>query len=231
MELNSALELGGLTPSLSTLVKAREATSKKILCMVRPRAAGFVYTEKEKEVMRDDAKRFLEHGADGIVFGFLNEDHTVNQAWTAEMVRLIHSYHKEAVFHKAFDETADLNAACEELIALGIDRILTSGGKESVMAGADAIHHLIHTYGEKVEILPGGGITPENILSVLKKTGAVQFHMSAKENRSDNGSYPAVSADRIRRTLTALHYGLSDNRRILSDEDVGMLKDPFDPIR
>lgn len=231
IELNSALECGGLTPSLSAFTQARKATDKKLLCMVRPRSAGFVYTEAEKEVMIEDACYFLEHGADGIVFGFLKKDDTIDVRAVRNMCELIHSYGKEAVFHKAFDLTANLSESCQTLISLKIDRILTSGGKDTVLKGASALHTLIHTYGQQIEILPGGGITPDNILTVLQKTGATQFHMSAKEMKQDHGTYPAVCADRIRRTLTALHYGLSDNRRILSDEDMGMLKDPFDPIR
>jgi copper homeostasis protein len=212
IELNSALECGGLTPSLSAFTQARKATDKKLLCMVRPRSAGFVYTEAEKEVMIEDACYFLEHGADGIVFGFLKKDDTIDVRAVRNMCELIHSYGKEAVFHKAFDLTANLSESCQTLISLKIDRILTSGGKDTVLKGASALHTLIHTYGQQ-------------------KTGATQFHMSAKEMKQDHGTYPAVCADRIRRTLTALHYGLSDNRRILSDEDMGMLKDPFDPIR
>lgn len=147
------------------------------------------------------------------------------------MCELIHSYGKEAVFHKAFDLTGNLSESCQILISFNIDRILTGSGKESVLEGASAIHTLIHTYGQQIEILPVGGITPGNVLTVLQKTGATQFYMNAKQKKQDHGAYPSISTDRIRRTRTALHYGLSDNRRILSDEDVGMLKDPFDPIR
>lgn len=176
IELNSALELGGLTPSLHTFLKARESTGRKLLCMVRPRGAGFVYTDAEKEIMLEDARCFLEHGADGIVFGFLKQDDTIDEEYTDRMVQLIHAYHAQAVFHKAFDLTRDLHVSSETLIRLGVDRILTGGGKDSVNDGASVIHDLIHTYGQHIEILPGGGITPANILSILARTGAAQFH-------------------------------------------------------
>ena len=120
------------------------------------------------------------------------------------MVQLIHSYGKEAVFHKAFDETPDLFAACETLVSLGIDRILTSGGKPDVLKGADVIEKLIREYGERIEILPGGGVSEANIRSVLEKTASKQTHMSAKVMIEQSGTYPAVSAERIRNILNQI---------------------------
>ncbi|MBQ4253213.1 MAG: copper homeostasis protein CutC, partial [Erysipelotrichaceae bacterium] len=128
IELNSALELGGLTPSIESLRFLKERVTQKICCMVRPRGGDFIYSDNEFEVMKKDAALLLESGADGIVFGFLKDDHTVDVARTKEMADLIHSQGKQAVFHKAFDDTSDLNQALEDLIGCGIDRILTSGG-------------------------------------------------------------------------------------------------------
>lgn len=204
IELNCALELGGLTPSLSTLKQAVALTDKPVIAMVRPRGAGFVYNETEKQTMYEDAVLFLENGAAGIVFGSLDEDQTVDEDFTAEMVRLIHSYGKQAVFHKAFDETPDLSAACETLIRLGIDRILTSGGRPDVSSGSAMISHLLSVYGDRIEILPGGGVSENNISDVLRTTGAKQIHMSAKVTVTQSGTYPAVSADRIRQIINKI---------------------------
>ena len=193
IELNCALSEGGLTPSLATLRMAREITQIPILCMVRPRGAGFHYTAKEKELMRKDAELFLSEGADGIVFGSLQENR-IDEAFTEQMVQLIHSYGKTAVFHKAFDETEDFSEAMETLIGLGCDRILTSGGQPDCFAGRKIIRELIEKAAGRIEILPGGGITEQNIRQILQASGTRQFHMSAKALRKDISPYYAVDA-------------------------------------
>jgi copper homeostasis protein len=203
IELNCALELGGLTPSLST-VKQAVSLGKPVIAMVRPRGAGFVYNEAEKAVMYQDAQLFLESGVSGIVFGSLNRDQTVDAAFTRKMVQLIRSYGKQAVFHKAFDETPDLMQACETLIGLGVERILTSGGMPDVLLGAEVIRNLIKVYGGRIEILPGGGVSEGNIHRVLEETASRQIHMSAKVLTEQSGTYPAVSADRIRNILNQI---------------------------
>ncbi len=225
IELNSGLELGGLTPSLSTFRLARQYTDKKIICMVRPRTAGFVYTEAEKKVIFQDAQTFLEEGADGIVFGFLNEDNTIDTDATSQMVSLIHGYGKEAVFHKAFDETEQPRVSCSLLIDLGIQRILTSGHEETTLKGIETIRSLQEEFGNEIEILPGGGITADNIVTILQQSGCTQFHMTAKSNRNDNGTYQAVDASNIRKVLRQIEYSLQENHHIKTREDDAMLWD------
>ena len=230
IELNSALELGGLTPSLSTLREVKKNVSVPVMTMVRPRGAGFCYSLQEKQIMFLDAEVFLKEGADGIVFGFLNPDHTVDEETTAKMVSLIHGYGKEAVFHKAFDETPDPFQAAQTLINLGVQRILTSGQKADVIAGIDLLTKLQDAYGSQIEILPGGGVKADNIVALLDTTGCMQFHMSAKETRNDSGSYPAVSADNIRKVLVNLQAALHQENT-LTREDQDMLRnDSFENI-
>lgn len=202
IEFNSALELGGLTPSLSSFLAIRKKTDKTIIPMVRNRGAGFIYTQDEKNIMYEDAKLFLENGADGIVFGSLNEDHTVDQEFTRRMCNLIHSYGKTAVFHKAFDDAEDPYEAIEALIACGANRILTSGKETDALKGAPLIRELIDTYGTKIEILPGGGVSEDNAAEILNLTKAGQIHMSAKETIEQDGQYFAVSSSRIRKILS-----------------------------
>ena len=221
IELNCALELGGLTPSIETFRLARARTEKKIICMVRPRPAGFVFNDDEKETMYRDAETFLAEGADGIVFGCLNDDLTVDADFAGRMCSLIHSYGKEAVFHKAFDETPDQEAACGVLISAGADRILTSGGAPDVISGLSRIASLRKKYGSRIEILPGGGVNEDTVLQLLKETGCTSFHMSAKSVRKDCGEYFAVDAAKIRTVLDRLR---SAFRRELSGEDIRMLK-------
>ncbi|MBQ1826401.1 MAG: hypothetical protein II126_00390, partial [Erysipelotrichaceae bacterium] len=118
----------------------------------------------------------------GIVFGFLKDDHTVDVARTKEMTDLIHSHGKQAVFHKAFDDTSDLDQALEDLIGCGIDRILTSGGSvyPHIIKGCRIINGLFREHGDRIQLLPGGGVRVENIIEVLRTAGTGQVHMSSK---------------------------------------------------
>lgn len=204
IELNCALELGGLTPSLSTLKAARQCSDKKIIAMVRTRTAGFCYSPQELEIMYRDAELFLQNGADGIVFGFLNADGTVDEYQTERMVRMIHSYGREAVFHKAFDAAKDPFQTMETLIGCGIERVLTSGREESVTAGIPLLKQLQSRCGNAIEILPGGGVSAANAVQVIRETGCTQLHMSAKTVRHDLEDYLAVDPQRISDVLSVL---------------------------
>lgn len=206
IELNCALELGGLTPSLYTLKAAKQMSTKKIIAMVRPRGAGFIYSANEKDVMFQDAKLFLENGADGIVFGSLNPDHTVDEEFTAKMCSLIHSYGKEAVFHKAFDDAEDPFRAAEALIRCNTDRVLTSGKQPDALKGAELIRRLNDKFGSEIEFLPGGGVNENNITAIIEKSRSKQIHMSAKESIDQDGKYFAVSSSRIRSILAELDH-------------------------
>lgn len=183
VELNSALYLGGLTPSLGTLKKVKEKTDLIVICMVRPRGAGFCYEDEEFEVMKEDAKLLLENGADGIAFGCLKEDGSLDIDKNAQMVEIIHSYQKTAVFHRAFDVCKNPYQTIEQLIALKVDRLLTSGQKKSALEGIALIKELIHVYGEQIEILPGSGINATNVKEFLPFCG--QVHSSCKVYKND----------------------------------------------
>ena len=181
VELNSALHLGGLTPSLAMLKLVKEKISLKVICMDRPRAAGFCYDDVEIETMFEDAKILLENGADGISFGFLNSDATINVTETKKMVELIHQYQKEAVFHRAFDCVDDPMHAIKQLIDCGVDRILTSGLQPTAMQGASVLEKLQSEFGDQIELLAGSGINANNIRALKEQTGLHQFHGSCKE--------------------------------------------------
>ena len=181
VELNSALYLGGLTPSLAMLKLVKEKTSLKVICMNRPRAAGFCYNDVEIETMFEDARLLLENGADGISFGFLNPDATINTIQTKKMVELIHRYHKEAVFHRAFDCVSDPYVAIQQLIDCGVDRILTSGLQPTAMQGIQNISKLQSEFGDKIELLVGSGINSNNIQIIKEQAKVYQFHGSCKE--------------------------------------------------
>jgi copper homeostasis protein len=231
MELNCALELDGLTPSLAVLMKARALTAKKIVCMVRPRPAGFCYSMLEWETMTADAKIFLEHGADGIVFGCLKADGSIDAERVKAMTALIHGAGREAVFHKAFDVSRDLEESMKTLTACGVDRVLTSGGGVYPDLDLERLADLNRRYGGRIQILPGGGIRPDNIRKVLAATGLHAVHLSAKMPVQDNGSYYAVNAGRLADTLAQLQPvpAASVHRDYITGEDAEMLEnDPYE---
>lgn len=187
VELNSDLFHGGLTPTLGALryVK-RQAPDLKVMCMVRPREGGFCYTETEFQVMLEDARLFLEHGADGIVFGFLKEDATIDVDRCRRMLAVIGEH--ESVFHRAIDVVPDVMAALDTLIGLGVTRVLTSGQKPTVPEGIFTIKAMIEHAKGRIEILPGCGITPENAQWVREMTGAAMMHAAMHRTAYDRST-------------------------------------------
>lgn len=185
VELNSALALGGLTPSLATLQLTKDHTELKVICMVRPRAAGFYYSEEEFRVMMEETKLLLEHGADGIAFGFLTENFEIDQERTKQMVDLIQSYQREAVFHRAIDVTKNYEVAIEQLIQLHVDRILTSGQQDKAPQAINKLRAIQQKYGDKIEILIGSGMNADNVRQLIAATGIQSIHSSCKEWRID----------------------------------------------
>ncbi|MBW7886067.1 MAG: copper homeostasis protein CutC [Caldilineaceae bacterium] len=176
IELVSALEMGGLTPSLGLLIEARRATKLPIMAMVRPRASGFCYTRSDFATMLRDVESVLSLGADGVVFGCLHEDGTVDEERTRQIVRL--AGNKETVFHRAFDVTPEPARALEQLIDLGVTRILTSGQEPSARAGVELIARLARQAAGRIEVLPGSGVNLDSVTSIVKHTGVDQIHAS-----------------------------------------------------
>jgi copper homeostasis protein len=181
VELNTALFLGGLTPSLGLLRLCKRRLGIKIIAMVRPRASGFLYNDDEYAVMEEDVRLLLENGADGIAFGFLLENRSVDLKRTERFVQLIGE--KEAVFHRAFDMTEDPFKAMDDLISLGVRRILTSGQEVAAPEGKALIKALIARADGRIEILPGAGIRKTNVRLFITETGATQVHFSANRPR------------------------------------------------
>lgn len=186
IELNSALHLGGLTPSLGTLRLVKQNTDLKVIAMVRPRGAGFCYSEADFESMKADTEILMENGADGIAFGCLDEDGNIHIEQTREIIDIIKRYHGEVVFHRAFDCVKNPFESMEKLIAMGVDRVLTSGLKAKAVDGMELIAKLQECYGDKIEILAGSGINAGNALNIVERTGIHQVHSSCKGWKEDS---------------------------------------------
>ena len=181
IELNNALYMGGLTPSLASLKLTKKNTDMKVICMVRPRGGGFCYSQEDFEVMKLDGEFLMANGADGLAFGCLNSDCTIEESQTAALTEIVKKYNGEAVFHRAFVCTADPYRATEQLIDAGINRILTSGQKQKAEEGVPLIAALQKKYGSRIELLAGSGINAGNALDIIKATGINQIHSSCKE--------------------------------------------------
>ena len=179
IELCSALELDGLTPPVDWLKAVKDRyPSLTVHVLVRPRAGDFVYAPDEVETMAVQAGQALEAGADGIVVGALTPSRDVDEA---AMERLLASVDKPVTFHRAFDACRRPFEALEKIIGLGCRRILTSGQGPTVTEGADMLRELRKRAGERILILPGGGVTPANAARTLRLTGCTEIHASASE--------------------------------------------------
>ncbi len=186
IELNSNMFHGGLTPSIGSLITAKKLTGMEMMCMVRPREGGFDYTEAEFLTMLEDARRLLEAGADGIVFGFLKEDGTLNIERCKAMMEIIGD--KQSVFHRAIDVVPNWRSAIDQLCDLGVTRILTSGQNPSVYYGRSTVRDMISYAHGRIEILPGAGINEVNAQQVIDETGCDQIHIAIHKQCTDSST-------------------------------------------
>ncbi len=185
VELNSNLFHGGLTPTIGSLLVAKRKTGMKIMTMVRPREGGFCYTDTEFTVAVEDAGQLLKNGSDGLVFGFLREDGTIDDRRTAILADIALSAGKEAVFHRAIDVVPDWKEALDVLIDLHITRVLTSGQEPDVFYGTETVKEMIEYAAGRIEILPGAGITQKNVRRIIDATGTNQIHIAAHRQLAD----------------------------------------------
>ena len=179
VELCSALEVGGLTPSHATIALARERLRIPVFVLIRPRAGDFVYDDPECEVMRRDIEICKSLGCAGVVIGALDAEANVDVPRCRTLIEAARGM--PVTFHRAFDFAADPFAALEAVIGLGCERLLTSGQADDALAGAPLIRHLIEAARRRITVMPGGGIDAHNIAAIRDATGAVEFHASAKK--------------------------------------------------
>ena len=178
IELCAGLVEGGTTPSIGFLKSARRLFPGRIMMMIRPRGGDFCYRAAEAEIMRADIEAARDGGADGVVMGCLMPDGRIDETLTASLVETADGM--DVTFHRAFDVSRDLTESLATLIRLGIPRVLTSGGRPSVPEGLEAIAGLVIKAGDRLTVLPGGGIRPETVAAVIAATGVTECHLSAR---------------------------------------------------
>jgi len=187
VELCSDLSSGGITPSAGLMETARRHVHIPIHVLIRPRAGNFIYSEREFEIMERDINVAKKLGMDGIVVGLLDDKKNVDVERTLKLVKLAGPL--PVTFHRAFDQCKDSAEALEAVITTGAKRILTSGGKSSVMDSLGRLAELVDAAGQRIAILPGGGVIPSNVQRILSRTGAGEIHTSlGMSNAATNGS-------------------------------------------
>lgn len=177
VELCSALELGGVTPSSAAIRLARERIGIPLFVLIRPRGGDFHYSPLEVEVMKTDIAAARDLGADGIVLGILREDGNVDVERTAELIEAAGG--ASITFHRAFDSTPDPLAALETLRELGVNRVLTTGGADRAEESLTGLEKLAEAAAGRIGILPGGGINHENCRRIIEQTGAREIHVGS----------------------------------------------------
>jgi copper homeostasis protein len=183
VELCAALGVGGLTPSAAAVARAARV-GLPVHVLIRPRPGGFVYTPAELELQADDIAWAVAHGAAGVVVGALTPERTVDRAGLARLVTAADGH--PVTFHRAFDVTADPGAALDDLVTLGVTRVLTSGQAATAAAGRALLARLVERAAGRIEIQAGGGVRPADI-PALVAAGVDAVHLSARAERADAG--------------------------------------------
>lgn len=178
IELCSALSEGGLTPSHGLIREAVARSGLPVHVLLRPRGGDFVYTDAEFDVMCEDLMHLRLLGASGVVLGALRADGSVDVERTRQLVEMAGTL--EVTFNRAFDHTASLERALEDVIAIGCRRVLTSGGERDVVSGGKSLARLIEQAAGRIEIAVGGGLRLKNAAAVARTTGAQHFHGSMR---------------------------------------------------
>jgi len=193
IELCSDLLEGGITPGPGLLALVRERLKIDIYVMVRPRGGDFFYDEDEFEVMQRDIDQLLRIGADGLVFGILNEEAKIDISRTRQLVMQAHPH--PVTFHRAIDMTPDPLASLADVLETGVSRVLTSGGARTAMKGISTLRAMQAASQGKITIMAAGGLTPDNVRDVAQQTGITEFHASLRRSVQSRVSYhrPGVS--------------------------------------
>ncbi|MGC1451177.1 MAG: copper homeostasis protein CutC [Candidatus Sulfotelmatobacter sp.] len=215
VELCGSLIEGGITPSAGLIEMARAAVSIALHVMIRPRAGDFCYDTDEFETMRRDIALAKRMRANGVVFGILDPNGNVDVARTRQLADLARPL--AVTFHRAFDMTADLFRALDDVCAAGADRVLSSGGELTAQQGRETIAQLIQRAHGRIVIMPGSGIKPDNVRALVAHTGAAEVHVGLRT------ALPSPMLHRNPRIVTGLLEGREYQRFVVLEEQVRKL--------
>jgi len=178
IELCTALEEGGITPSAGLILQCVQQLSLQVHVLIRPRGGDFLYNADEIEIMKKDIEFCKNNGVDGVVFGFLKPDGTINKFLTKEFIDFAHPM--KVTFHRAFDRCKTPLQALNDLIDLQVDYLLTSGQKPSAIEGADLIKELVNLSKGRIKIMAASGVRTYLLPSLMLQSQAHAYHLSAR---------------------------------------------------
>ncbi|RZM10746.1 MAG: copper homeostasis protein CutC [Pedobacter sp.] len=192
---------GGTTPSYGFIKAARDKVTIDLYPIIRPRGGDFLYTDDEFEIMKSEIKVCKVFGCNGIVIGMLKADGSIDKQRCKELVNLAKPL--GVTFHRAFDRSRDLLQALEDVIEIGCERILTSGGFPNAVDGSGMIAQLVTQAKGRIIIMPGSGVRSDNIKRLAEETGAVEFHSSARMNMPGKMNFisPQMAEDQTQVSL------------------------------
>ena len=180
VELCADLLEGGTTPSLGMIRRARAVAGIGLHVIIRPRGGDFLFDADEFAVMETDIDAAKKEGADGVVVGMLTADGAIDIARTKELIARARPL--SVTFHRAFDMTPDPFQTLEELVGIGVDRVLTSGQEVSVLEGLPLISELVERAGTRIIVMPGGGITARNVARIVDAARPREIHFAALQS-------------------------------------------------
>lgn len=178
IELCSGFAEGGLSPSIGTVTLVRENIEIPIHVLIRPRIGDFVYDRNELSAIEKEIRFYKDLGINGVVIGVLTADGKIDIKALKHLVEV--AYPMSVTFHRAFDQLTDPFGELQKLIDCGVHRVLTSGGKPTVMEGIETIQSLVEKAKNQIIILPGGGISPDNAKQIIETLGVKEVHLSGK---------------------------------------------------
>lgn len=201
IELCSRLEVGGTTPQAEDITYCVQQLQLRTHVLVRPREGNFTYSDAEFALICEQVEMCKRAGAHAVVVGFLTPDGRIDVAKTRHVVEL--AAPMEVTFHRAFDEmTEDPLEALEKVIGCGCHRILTSGCRPSAEEGIDTLRQLVQHAADRIVILAGAGVTPQNAARIARETGVTELHGSCKHTLSDGTI--ETDTDTVKALLKAL---------------------------
>lgn len=187
VELCDNLLEGGTTPSAGCIAVTRRGLKIGLHILIRPRGGDFLYNEDEMAIMREDVRIGKQLGADGVVIGCLTAAGDIDQVRSRELIELARPM--KVTFHRAFDMCRDPRQGLEDLVGLGIERVLTSGQEATCLEGLDLLAALQEQAAGRIIVMPGGGITPRNVQRIVSATGVSEVHLSARHTVSSGMAY------------------------------------------
>ncbi len=201
---------GGTTPSYGFIKAARNILNIDLYPIIRPRGGDFLYSNDEFDMMKSDINVCKVFGCNGVVIGILNADGSIDKKRCKELIELAKPM--KVTFHRAFDRANDLEKALEDVIEIGCERILTSGGVPNAIDGATTIEKLVKQANGRIIIMPGSGVRSDNIKALAQKTGAVEFHSSARKQYESKMLY---KSDSMNENLTSFGLDVEEAKKII----------------